>query len=165
MVKCFGREWIRKGTAATMPLKLSVCLCLLIVATFWCRETMWGDTKTSPTEGRVLANPAEVKWDNSKNGSESTTLREDSKTGSLELLARYPAGHVFPPHWHNANERIVLIEGRIAIEDSAEKHFIEPGGYAYLPARQVQKLTCVSSTRCSFYVFWDGAPASHPAAQ
>ena len=148
-----------------MTLRISICLFLLIAITLMCRELMSAETQTSATEGRVLANPAEVKWDNSKNGSESTTLREDSKTGSVELLARYPAGHVFPPHWHSANERIVLIEGRIAIEDSATKHFIEPGGYAYLPARQVQKMTCVSSTRCSFYVFWDAAPDSHPAAQ
>ena len=100
-----------------MTFKLSICLCLLIVATFMCRERCAVKPRPPPTEGRVLANPAEVKWDNSKNGSESTTLREDSKTGSVELLARYPAGHVFPPHWHSANERIVLIEGRIAIED------------------------------------------------
>ena len=153
-----------------MAFKFSICLCLLIVAAFVYRETMSGETlssetKNSATEGRVLANPAEVKWENSKNGSESTTLREDSKTGSVELLARYPAGHVFPPHWHSANERIVLIEGRIAIEDTAEKRFIEPGGYAYLPARQVQKMICVSSTRCSFYVFWDAPLDFHPATQ
>lgn len=148
-----------------MTLRLSICVFFLIAVTFMCRELMSAETQTSGNEGRVLANPAEVKWDNSKNGSESTTLREDSKTGSLELLARYPAGHVFPPHWHSANERIVLIEGRIAIEDGGEKRFIEPGGYAYLPARQVQKLTCDSRTRCSFYVFWDGAPESHPATQ
>lgn len=140
--------------------RISACLCLLAIG-----AVLYGQTKASPTEGRVLANPTEVKWDRAASGSESATLREDSKTGSVELFARYPAGHVFPPHWHSGNERIVLIEGRIAIEEAPATRFIEPGGYAYLPARQIQKMTCVSETRCSFYVFWDAPLDFHPAAQ
>jgi hypothetical protein len=70
-----------------------------------------GQTKNSPFDGRILMNPAEANWEPAKSGSESVTLREDSKTGAVELFARYPAGHVFPPHWHSANERLVLIEG------------------------------------------------------
>lgn len=143
-----------------MIARLSTCLCLLAVA-----AVLYGQTKGSPTEGRVLANPTEVKWESAASGSESATLREDPKTGSVELFARYPAGHIFPPHWHTGNERIVLIEGRIAIEDGPDRRFVEPGGYAYLPARQVQKMTCVSNTRCSFYVFWDAPLDFHPATQ
>jgi len=79
------------------------------------------------------------------------------------LLARYPAGHIFPPHWHSANERVVLTEGRISMEENGERQFLEPGGYAYMPAKQVQRMKCVSETRCSFYVFWDGPLDFHPA--
>jgi len=140
--------------------RLLICQCLLAVAV-----VLYGQVKGAPAEGRVLANPTEVKWESTASGSESASLREDPKTGSVELFARYPAGHVFPPHWHSGNERIVLIEGRMAIEDGPAKRFIEPGGYAYLPARQVQKMTCASETRCSFYVFWDAPLDFHPAAQ
>jgi glyoxylate utilization-related uncharacterized protein len=140
--------------------RISACLCLLAVA-----AVLYSQTKASPAEGRVLANPSEVKWERAASGSESATLREDPKTGSVELFARYPAGHVFPPHWHSGNERIVLIEGRLAVEDRPANRFIEPGGYAYLPARQVQKMTCASDTRCSFYVFWDAPLDFHPATQ
>ena len=59
--------------------------------------------------------------------------------------------------------RIVLIEGRLSIEDSDAQRLIEPGGYAYLPATEVQSMTCASQTRCSFYVFWDAALDFHPA--
>jgi anti-sigma factor ChrR (cupin superfamily) len=120
-----------------------------------------GQGKSS--EGKILINAGDTKWEPANAGSESITLREDSKTGATELLARYPAGHVFPPHWHDANERIILIEGKLAMEENGEKKTLEPGGYAFLPARQVQHLSCVSSTRCSFYVSWDGAPKSHLA--
>jgi hypothetical protein len=51
------------------------------------------------------------------------------------------------------------------LPDGSAKRFIEPGGYAYLPARQVQKMTCASETRCSYYVFWDAPLDFHPAGQ
>ena len=117
----------------------------------------------SGTGTAVIANLADAKWTRQARdpaGIESVVLRDDPK--GLELLARYPAGHVFAPHWHNANERILLIEGRLSLRhgDQAEA-FLDPGGFAYLPAREMQRLACVSETRCTFYVYWDGDPASH----
>lgn len=143
-----------------MTPKVWICLSCLALSAL-----LFGSAGTSGTANRVLANPGEVKWQNSANGSESSTLREDPKSGATDLFARYPAGYVFPPHWHASNERIVLIEGRLSIEENDSQHFIEPGGYAYLPARQVQVMTCASHTRCSFYVSWDGPLESHPATQ
>lgn len=144
----------------TVTSKLALCLFVPALAAL-----LYGQGKSSGAEGRVLANPTELKWESAAGGSQSATLREDPATGALELFARYPAGHVFPPHWHSANERIVLVEGRMAIEDGTARRFIEPGGYAYLPAHQVQKMTCAPESRCSFYVFWDARLDFHPAAQ
>jgi hypothetical protein len=98
----------------------------------------------------VAANLDAVKWTHGANdpaGSESVVLREDARTGGLELLARYPAGHVFKPHWHESNERVLLIEGRLSI---GADRVLEPGGFAYLPARELQQMACVSQTRCTF---------------
>lgn len=143
-----------------MTSKLLTCVCFLALGTF-----LYSHAQTSQTATRILADPGTVKWERSANGSESATLREDPKTGAVELFARYPAGHVFPPHWHSANERIVVIEGHLSIEDSDAQRIIEPGGYAFLPAREVQSMTCASKSRCSFYVFWDGPLDNHPATQ
>jgi len=115
---------------------------------------------TTGKSDRLLANPGAVKWEKAANGSESATLRENPE--GVELLARYPVGHVFPAHWHSANERVVLIEGRISTEEGGRKEFLEAGGYAYMSAKQVQRMKCVSETRCSFYVFWDGPLDFHP---
>jgi quercetin dioxygenase-like cupin family protein len=122
-----------------------------------------GQTTNSNNEGKILVNAKDAKWEPANRGSESITLLEDPQSGATELLARYPAGHVFSPHWHDANERIILIEGQLALEGDAEKKVLDPGGYAYLPARQVQRLSCVSNTRCSFYVYWDGPSKPHSA--
>jgi hypothetical protein len=108
--------------------------------------------------GQVIVNPSEAKWVPEKNppGAESVTLREDAATGVVEYIVRYPAGHKFSAHWHNVNERIFMIEGKLAIGQEPNVKIIEPGGYAFLPKREVQYMSCVSTTRCTFYLSWDG---------
>jgi quercetin dioxygenase-like cupin family protein len=109
-----------------------------------------------------IVNSATARWTKERDGSESITVREDAT--ATECLVRYPGGHVFRPHWHSVNERVVLIEGKLSLQqgDGAETT-IDAGGYAFLPARQVQHTKCVSKTPCTFYVFWDGKLDFHPA--
>ena len=55
----------------------------------------------------VTANLADAKWTRGKGdppGAENVFLRQDAQTGGMELLVRYPAGHVFAPHWHSVND-------------------------------------------------------------
>jgi quercetin dioxygenase-like cupin family protein len=114
----------------------------------------------------IITNHSTAKWVHEAGdapGSESVTLREDPQTGALELLVRYPAGHVFKPHWHSANERMILIEGRMSLrQGNGPETFLESGGYAFLPAKEVQRSACISKTRCTFYVYWDGKLDFHP---
>lgn len=95
--------------------------------------------------------------------SESVLLREDPKTGGMDLLARYPASHLFVPHWHECNERIIVLEGQLTVSQDTGATALNPGGFAFLPAREVQRLSCTSKTRCTFYLAWDGNAKSHPA--
>lgn len=120
----------------------------------------------SPEKGALIANPADMKWQHDAgdpSGSESIVLRGDPSSDGFELFARYPAGHVFAPHWHSANERIILISGKMSIQAGSATKFLEAGGFAYLPAKEVQKMACVSSTQCTFYVYWDGKLDFHSA--
>src|SRR5215467_16226252 len=116
----------------------------------------------------VIVNPAENNWQHDPGdppGSQSIVLREDAKTSGIELLARYPAGHVFPPHWHSANERIVLLEGRLSITNGGTVEYLDRGGFAFLPAKELQRMACVSQTGCSFYVYWDGKLDFHKESE
>jgi glyoxylate utilization-related uncharacterized protein len=113
----------------------------------------------SAMNGAVVVNPTPAKWKHDAGdppGSESIVIREDSQSGAVELFVRYPAGHIFSPHWHSANERILLIQGRLSIQVAETRTNLEPGGYAFLPAKEVQQISCTSSTQCTFYVHWDG---------
>jgi quercetin dioxygenase-like cupin family protein len=115
----------------------------------------------------VTANLADSKWTHDKGdppGAESVFLRQDAQTGGMELLVRYPAGHVFAPHWHSVNERIVVLEGRLSVKLGAGADTqLDPGGFAFLPAKEVQRLACASKTRCTFYIQWDGKLDNHKA--
>ena len=113
----------------------------------------------------VVTNLANARWMHDKGdppGSESVLLREDAATGGMELLVRFPAGHVIAAHWHSVNERVIVAEGKLSVRvgDAAETQ-LEPGGYAYLPAKQVQRIACVSQSRCTFYIHWDGKLDTH----
>jgi hypothetical protein len=33
----------------------------------------------------------------------------------MELMVRFPGGHVIKPRWHDSKERLIVLEGRLAI--------------------------------------------------
>ena len=119
----------------------------------------------SASNSSVVVNLADAKWSHEAKdpaGSEGVVLREDPQTGGMELLARFPGGHVIAPHWHASNERLILLEGRLSLEvGGAAAKTLDAGGFAFMPARETQRISCVSQTRCTFYLSWDGNPASH----
>ena len=36
-------------------------------------------------------------------------------------------------------------------------------GFAFLPAKEMQNMACVSKSRCTFYILWDGKLDFHRA--
>jgi hypothetical protein len=86
----------------------------------------------------VILNQKDAVWtpESGTPNADGALLREDPQTGGLELFVHYPAGHVFAPHWHSTNERIILIEGTMSIQVGSVHKELQPGGYAFLPAKQ-----------------------------
>jgi len=116
--------------------------------------------------GAILMNLDTAKWGHDKGdppGSESVLLRDDPQTQGMELLVRFPAGHAIAPHWHESNERIIVLEGQLTLRQETGETSLQAGGFAFLPAHEIQRLSCSSKTRCTFYLSWDGKPNSHPS--
>ena len=112
-------------------------------------------------EGGLLVNLADAKWVKARDGTESVTIREDDQV--TEYLVRVPAGHAFCPHSHSVSERIVLLQGRLSLQQGKRPEtLLDAGGYAFLPAKEVQHTKCVSASPCTFYVQWDGKLDFHP---
>jgi quercetin dioxygenase-like cupin family protein len=123
-------------------------------------------SQNTPSEPKLIVNPATAKWAHDKGdppGSESVMLRQDAKTGGMELLVRFPAGHLFAPHWHESNERIFVVEGQLSLKKDSSESLVEVGGFAFLPAKEIQRLSCSSKSRCTFYLSWDGNPKTFAA--
>src|ERR1035438_2790368 len=119
----------------------------------------------SPSKA-IVVNLDTAKWTHEKGAaddSEGVMLRTDSASGGMDLLVRFPAGHVIPPHFHDSNEHIIVVEGQLTLRQDTGDTLLNAGGFAFLPAHEVQRLSCSSKTRCTFYLSWDGKPESHPA--
>ncbi len=113
----------------------------------------------------IVINLDSANWTHEKgaaDGSEGVLVHKDEATGGMDLLVRFPAGHVIPAHFHESNERIFVAEGQLTLRQDDGEKLIKAGGFAYLPAQEVQRLSCSSTTRCTFYLSWDGKPDSHP---
>jgi quercetin dioxygenase-like cupin family protein len=106
----------------------------------------------------VVTNLDTAKWDQSG----GVMLRTDPVSGGMDLLVRFPAGHVIPAHFHDSNEHVIVVEGELTLHQDSGDTPIKTGGFAFLPAKEVQRLSCTSKTRCTFYLSWDGDPKSHP---
>jgi quercetin dioxygenase-like cupin family protein len=114
----------------------------------------------------IVVNLKTANWTREKGAppeTEGVMIRSDPATGASYLLARYPAGHVIKPHFHDSNEHIFVAEGQLTLTQDNGPTVIDVGGFAFLPAHEVQRIACTSSTRCSFYLSWEGNPKSHPA--
>ena len=114
----------------------------------------------------VVVNLDTANWTQEKGApadSGGVVLHTDQTTGGMDLLVRFPAGHVIAPHFHDSNERVIVAEGQLTLHQDGGDKLINAGGFAYLPAHEVQRLSCTSQTRCTFYLSWDGKPDSHPA--
>jgi len=139
-----------------MNIKVAPIGLLALVFTAW----LYGQDKPSA----VIISGSDANWTHEAGDppdTEAVVLRMDQTNGSMELLVRFPGGHVFKPHWHESNERILVLEGRLAIGQGDRQVQVDAGGYAFLPAREIQYLTCSSKTRCTMYLGWDGKFGSH----
>jgi quercetin dioxygenase-like cupin family protein len=119
----------------------------------------------SPSKA-IITNLDSAAWTHDKGdppGEEPVMLHADPATGGMDLLVRLPGGHIIAPHFHDSNERIIVIEGQLTLHRDTGDTAVNPGGSAFLPAREVQHLACTAKSRCTFYLSWDGKPASHAA--
>jgi len=109
----------------------------------------------------IIVNSREAKFQHDSDdppGGESLMLKMDKQTGAMEFFARYPAGFAFKPHAHKANERFMLLEGRATVEANGATRDLDPSGFAFFPAGQTHKISCVSASACMWYLAWDGKP-------
>lgn len=84
-------------------------------------------------------------------------FRGDPKTEAHYRMVQFKAGFTVPPHWHTANEHVVMTRGTmtIAAEGGNEQGTVlKPGDYLFIPARNMHWVP--STDGCIFYLYVDG---------
>jgi quercetin dioxygenase-like cupin family protein len=92
----------------------------------------------------VLLTPDQLKWgpapESLPAGAQMAVVDGDPAVAGkpFAIRAKFPAGYRVPPHWHPADENVVVISGALALGmgdkmDEASMHTLPPGGYAKMP--------------------------------
>jgi quercetin dioxygenase-like cupin family protein len=79
-------------------------------------------------------------------------LYQDPDSGAEHYLVRYPAGLGGRVHRHSAAHTIVVLEGRLTVND----RIIGPGSYCHFPAGEAMFHAPVEEESCLFVTIFDG---------
>jgi len=77
-------------------------------------------------------------WIHGKRGSESVCFARIQPRVAWSCC-RYPSGHVIAPHWHESKSASSCSK-KLTLGST----LLNTGAYAYLPSREVQRLSCTS---------------------
>ena len=95
-------------------------------------------------------------------GCEIAVLHGDPAKPNADIFLKVPAGAAIAPHWHSSAERMMLAAGQLAVkyQGSAEAT-LEPGTYAFGPARLPHRADCRSAEPCILFVAFEGPVDRH----
>ena len=85
-------------------------------------------------------------------------LYEDAKSGAEHYLIKYPAGLRAHVHRHTAAHTVVVLEGRLAVNDKV----IGPGAYCHFPAGVPMFHAPAGNDGCLLVFIFDGPQDVEP---
>lgn len=96
-------------------------------------------------------------------GCELAVLHGDPAKPNADIFLRVPGGSPIAAHWHSSAERMMLATGRLEVQyQGSAAATLEPGTYAYGPARLPHRADCRSSGPCTLFVAFEGPVDRHP---
>lgn len=95
-------------------------------------------------------------------GCEIAVLHGDPAKPNADIFLKVPAGAAIAPHWHSSAERMMLVEGRLAVKyQGGAEAVLERGSYAFGPARLPHKADCRSAGPCVLFIAFEGPVDRH----
>ncbi len=146
---------------ATIFLKRAIPLAVVAVLASWALA----QTAAAP----VVKTASAIDWKASGSlppGAEYHLVYEDPKTHAVQTLVRFPKGYGLTSHYHTADETIVVLKGKLAIEIAGKKETLAAGAYAMIPGGTVFSLKTAGFGGADFLAAFNGpfdmkaAPAS-----
>ena len=85
-------------------------------------------------------------------------LYRDPASGAEHYLVRYPAGLRARPHRHTVAHTVVVLEGRLEVNEEV----IGPGSYCHFPAGETMRHAPPEGESCLFVTVFHGPFDVHP---
>ncbi len=83
-------------------------------------------------------------------------LQGDPTKGNADVFFKIPAGSTIPSHWHTSAERMVLVSGKLHVTyDGHDETTLNPGSYAYGPAKLPHKAICAKGDPCILFIAFE----------
>ncbi len=123
----------------------------------------------APTEAplaKTAADPA-LQWgpcpEIFPTGCEIAVLHGDPAKANADLFLRVPAGYAIPAHFHSSAQRMILVTGRLEINyRGSPAAMLDPGSYAFGPAKLPHKATCLSDQACTLFIAFEEPVDAEP---
>jgi len=80
----------------------------------------------------------------------------DPATGASTILLKATPGCVVPPHFHTAEEQLLVVRGQVSTGmEGMSTTVLVAGGFALMPGKKPHWFTCASKTECLLFVTFD----------
>jgi quercetin dioxygenase-like cupin family protein len=80
----------------------------------------------------------------------------DPDKGASTFLLEAPSGCVVPPHYHTAEEQLMVVRGDVLTGmDGMAEATLGPGGFAMMPSKAMHWFACKSKDTCLMFVTFD----------
>jgi quercetin dioxygenase-like cupin family protein len=82
----------------------------------------------------------------------------DPASGPSTFILRAPAGCVVAPHYHTAEEQLIVVRGEVSTGmEGMSETVLGPGGFAMMPGKAVHWFTCTATSKdgCVMFVTFD----------
>jgi quercetin dioxygenase-like cupin family protein len=82
----------------------------------------------------------------------------DMKTGPSTAIMKAAPKCVVPPHYHTAEEQLIIVKGYVSTGMEGMKDAVlGPGGFAMMPSKAPHWFTCTAKEECLMFVTFDRA--------
>jgi quercetin dioxygenase-like cupin family protein len=82
----------------------------------------------------------------------------DMKTGPSTAIMKAKPKCVVPPHFHTAEEQLIIVKGNVSTGMEGMKDaMLGPGGFAMMPSKAPHWFTCTAKEECLMFVTFDRA--------
>jgi mannose-6-phosphate isomerase-like protein (cupin superfamily) len=99
-------------------------------------------------------------------GCEIAVLHGDPAMENADIFFKVPASFTVPSHWHTSPERMVLVSGELQVTFEGQAPVtLEPGMYAYGPAKLPHTAFCASDEPCVLFIAFESPVDAVPAEE